>query len=117
MPELKHKRKFWQFHLSTAILLSLTVGCLIWQNVSWKLLKIRIYDLKDDYELFGANAPVTEYQYGRGWPLMFQFRPVYFFQRWFEPYLVCDIIIALGILFLIGLVSELLIRRREGRKT
>jgi len=88
-------RRFFQFHLSTAIIVMVVAAILLWFN-------LRKYEFRGN--------PVY------GWPF-----PAAFFTRngmlvYESDTLLLDILIAIGILVGIGLVSELVARRRAAHK-
>jgi hypothetical protein len=108
--EAKPKRRFWQIHLSTAVLLMVVAALFTWANCGWT---------KDFYS-DGSSV------LGRGRPFIFQ---LYFYESSdivnssFMPSgyieysaVLYDIAIGAAALLLAGIVSEYLIRRREGRE-
>jgi hypothetical protein len=109
MSEAKPKRRFWQFHLITLVLLTLAASLLVWLNLPAKR----------------AWGPASFY-YEIGWP-----QSVYHYPVSIGPWdvgtpdalhSVADIIfvdlgIAMSILFNVAFTCEYLIRRREARKT
>jgi hypothetical protein len=86
----KPKRSFWQFHLSTAVALMITAGCLLPFNI------IRIRTALN-------QRPIASHVNGS------QMSPA--------DLMGTAIVFSALVLFLIAFVCEWLIRRREARKT
>ena len=114
----KPKRRFWQFHLSTAVLLLLAAGGL----------------LRFDFMMSDLRYGSMSGTYGKetfGWPIVIAFREVDFSKgdnsvpairreiiRRYSLHLMPEGVAAqVLILIAIFVFSEYLIRRREGRKT
>jgi len=99
----KPKRKFWQFHLSTAVLLMFIGAVLGLENT-------RGYE--PNFEIFvvaSYNGPVTCY----GWPACCCLQTS--FIQWFVPSLIINLTTGLGICSLITFISEYTIRRNDAR--
>ena len=92
----KPKRRFWQIHLSTAVLMTLVAGFCLWFNIETSI------DMDTDI-------------ISRGWPntaWLFIDGSSYFFRKG----ILVNAFYALSILFNVAFLSEYLIRRRESRK-
>jgi hypothetical protein len=108
----KPKRKFWQFHLSTAILVMIASGPLLWLNCSPRRSKIFLAHWGDPARDYYADGFIT------GWPAPLKaveddgtvdaVSPI-------AP--VTNMVAGVAILLSVGFISEWLIRRREARKT
>jgi len=115
MPEPPRRKRF-QVHLSTAIVLMFVAGMLIWGNVARSL-----EDGYGDMGLFWSH-------YTYGWPIVSLSETEVFSetrgtikQNWtsYSPnylHISIDLIIALVILFVVWFGCECLIRRRAARK-
>jgi hypothetical protein len=114
----KPKRRFWQFHLSTAILMTVAAGGLFGLNLT-KHIGYR------NVNMMPLGAPESVYfsypYHGQGWPFAFWWTLLddetgskYAFTGWD---LIADLSICVAILASIFFVSESIIRRREARKT
>jgi hypothetical protein len=96
MDEPPKKRRFWQLHLSTLILITITVSMLAYFQLH--------------PTLTGPSMPL------RGWP-----RPVYRvdYATWGDgqsfPYegITLDLVCCLSLIANVALISEIMIRRRE----
>ena len=104
----KARRKFWQFHLSTAVILSLTSGGMLLANLPMRLSPVNP----------GSNVVVYE----RGWPLNIETggdagRGVLSHERWILDGILTNVVFAVGMFIVIAIGSEMLIRRREARKS
>lgn len=128
MSEIGPRRKRFQIHLSTAIVLMFAAGGLMWAN-----LIPRIATVVYRFELHGESgfvAPVESKEYG--WPFVHFLsyendEHVFHLGDW-EGFLaksnlgtrkaglIYDIVIAFAILFSVWLACEWWIRRRSGRK-
>jgi hypothetical protein len=116
MSEAKPKRKFWQFHLSTAVLLILLAGGLLWLQLC-------------DYLAQRQYAPLPPGIFASyGWPVLaYKFEYNFYDQgssvvqesvhRWKPLGVAVDALVALGVLVCAASFSEFLIRRREVRET
>jgi hypothetical protein len=117
------ERKFWRFHLSTAVVLSLVVAGLLWVNLSPRQMRPWSDILPNHYFLvFGW--PMTAYidatpalERGIPNPMLMEARIRKTEYGWKFLHFVLDFSISISILILAGAFSEFLIRRREGRKT
>jgi hypothetical protein len=98
----KPKRKFWQFSLTTALLLALLISWLLFMN------------------LYSEPSKQEIHQQHYGWPFAAVQRNVVNGRtvRWYveDANLYGDLAIALQIFLVVALISEWLIRRREARK-
>jgi hypothetical protein len=99
-------RRFLQFHLSTAVIMMLLAGGLMWSNTRKRTLETFVLNLR--------GHPVA-HEYGRGWPLAYH--------RWeFEKdessqtNLILDGVFCVGVLLAAGIAVEYFIRRREPQK-
>jgi hypothetical protein len=100
------KRRFWQLHLSTAVISMLVIGFLLLKN-------IHLYErLTISKEAYGWPATIYEAERVRD--------AMYFPNIVFSPMnseaLFWDCIISIVIIAAFTVASEWLIRRREGRK-
>jgi hypothetical protein len=102
----KPNSRWFQIHLSTAVLLMFLGGGLIWLNA-------RRYETRfDGYPINAYGWPTTmylnsdSYETARGWPVV-QFRPLN---------ALCDVLVSIVILFLAKTTMEIIIRRRERGK-
>ena len=106
----KSNRRFWQIHLSTAIVLMFVAGGLIWANVSGAPY---MYCIEDEApygsHLQGWTDCVGEM---KGWPLRCQFSA----HGWHVWHTFADATVVLGIIVATIFASEYLIRRFETRK-
>ena len=92
LPEpVKSKRKFWQLHLSTAVVLMLVASVIVGALTKYANAPIHVYDSADKSAIGQARVEIA------------------------AEILILSII-AIPLLFLIAFVSEYLIRHREGRK-
>ena len=101
------RRKRFQIHLSTAMVMMLVAGALIWANITARL---GLVEGKKGREWF-----VVSY----GWPLGAVHRVAFWYEdneeyppRIWVPGVVVDIAVALAILFAVWFFCEWLIRRR-----
>ena len=102
----KPKHRWFQFHLSTSILTMFVLGGILWMNI--EPYQAYRYDIHDDAQHLDGVA------YGK------PFCAVAIHKESFELNwvgIVLDIIYLGGLVFVIAFFSELLIRRREARKT
>jgi len=122
----KPKRKFWQVHLSTAVILMIEAAGLLWLNVTHVEEKRTLH-----YPLYFEGSELTNVAAlfeRQGWPICYH---QVFFQGtlhdrmnpddrvsddWKALSLTIDAVICLVILLANGSICEWLIRRREGRK-
>jgi hypothetical protein len=127
----KPKRKFWQFHLSTAVILIIVAGGLIGVNLTERMPHFE--DPEVNHELFLLGEERIEHQYG--WPMIAEETvnpgilsyshiltsdkqvPPKTFCRWEPTAIATNAAVALSILIAFGFCAEFLIRRREDRKT
>jgi len=110
----QHKRRLWQLHLSTAVMLMFVAGGLLWmnmrhydvpfQNNGWPCAMYFKYIALDSEE---ATIQVGAQMLGK-WP------------TWYGPWhirgAVINISVALAALVFVAMSFEYLIRRREVRK-
>ncbi len=117
----KPKRKFWQFHLSTAIATSATLGLL--------LLLFTIPRAEHEIRTWGLSTTWDDSLRVRGWPLQFEIdgggpfddlRETIWTRQNFainlRYALLIDIAVALGCSIFTGVLVESILRRREDRK-
>jgi len=100
-------RRWFQVHLSTAIVLMFVAGILIWLNI-----------YANDSEISGTEQGYVVFS-SHGWPmkcLVVGQYPEIWFYRWSWKYVVLNSIFALAILCLTALILKLRIRRREARR-
>ena len=101
------KRRFWQIHLSTAILFVVASSFLLWLS------------LVNPVTL--SEFPGFVYQDGYGWPYAWETRSFPYggdlaIDSWSRPAIFWDGLVAVAALSGITICGEWLIRRREGRK-
>ena len=108
------KRRWFQFHLLTAVMLTILLGTLLLIN-----------SLERVSQEFASVAPLPAFHttvIGNGWPYIFhnirQTGPVAFQPNSsIEKFaLILDMLFGAAVLAAAAFVSECLIRRREGRK-
>jgi hypothetical protein len=146
MSETKPKRRFWRLHLSTAVLLMVVAGGLMWPNLKSEEMYVTqdrwIWTTHEQalYALAEANQPVTFVRWTYyGWPRRFCYRTDHVVPKqsgWdttetlglsFLPeiykdpddgelLLVVDVLVWLVLLVFFAIIPEWLIRRREARK-
>ena len=121
------KRRFWQIHLSTAVVLMFVTGSILCLNVCCRRHLGWQYHEK---AFLGANVTGVQEDYLKdpfeiGWPLysirnfvevspmMVKSSPVYLVS-WSA--IMTNLIVGLFCIFMATLTCEFLIRRREGRK-
>ena len=109
------KRPWFQFHLSTAIVLMFVAGGILWANLQERIV----------YEFY-ADLIFCEV-HGRGLPLCFQrltsqtegsdeVTHLYGTMSWRYDGLAVDLVLALVVLLAVGSICEWLIRRRERKQ-
>lgn len=119
----KSNRRWFQFHLSTAALMMVVAGVLIFLNV--KEYHRQLYNEELAHEVFsnpgnGLSAKLLGLSY-YGWPWTFYDERGanifgYKIGQWSYHSLILDIASWAGILVLCFIASEFLLRRREARK-
>ena len=99
--------RFWQIHLSTAIILMFAVGCLMWANLS-------------EYPApFNDSAKKSHH----GWPFPADSKYVatesggLSWHWWHFQQIIANSIVGFFIILMVTIASEWLIRRREVRKS
>ena len=105
------KRKWFQFHLSTAIVGMFATGCFLWANFSGRLVR---YD----------NNPELISQCVYGWPyiayvtdeLMPNPTSNYWPKTFFREGMYLNSIVGFIILFVVTMLSEYIIRCRKAKK-
>ncbi len=116
----KPKRPWFRFHLSTAVLLTLTAGGMVWPNV--------IPNPRYQYVHYTYRAMYSRYY---GWPVAFAWShnravideerkisrgELYPMKLSWIPGLLIDGAFFVGVLGLVAFLSESIIRHREARK-
>jgi hypothetical protein len=111
MSEAKPKHKFWQFHLVTLVILILATAIVLLLNFSVRhSIDFVVQNDRRPYRSFFENCD------SYGWPwTCYCWMPN--LDRWNTVALGADIISALLILTLVGVILEHWIRRREAHKT
>ena len=97
MSAAKPKRRFWQFHLSTAVVMTIAAGFLLYGTLQPSI-----------YKFHGKD--IVTY----GWPIS------YFYDDssgWCVEALIIDVLACIIVLPLAAYMLEWLLRRREARKT
>jgi hypothetical protein len=137
----KPKRKFWRFHLATAIVLVFVASGLLRANMTDRMPK------SDEASLAGENHDLLALQFLKlymagirkryGWPLVAIELVVAYehevefavdgvppsiakdtpFLRWNRTAVAIDSLVTVGLVLAVAFASEWLIRRREARKT
>ena len=95
------RRPWFQFHLSTAVVLMFVAGGLMWANMTKSVVM-----LSRPAESFGWPVPFLIYRVGMKGDV---------YQDWYHACFVLDALLALCILLLCALSCEYLLRRRERR--
>jgi hypothetical protein len=114
----KPKRKFWQFHLSTALILTIAASIIL-------LLNIRLRDTEELIDHGGGQSSIEQHY---GWPCtVYRSLPNYVLARsdvfddlkskWSFTGLLINATLSTSVLAIVILVSESIIRHRETRKT
>ena len=98
----KPKRKFWQFHLSTAVLMMFATGGVLLANH-------REYEFTPGSIMGERNYPKT----GSGWPFNIESSQILDFR---SAYILFNVGTGVCIVIGLGVASEYLLRRREARK-
>ena len=107
MPEQPKKRPWFQYHLSTAIVVMFVASGLLWLNVrnqNW----IHLPD--DDLPSYGWPF----IYFNRYW--MFEGSKSLFYNEWYCWHLIGNILIALAIVIVVAFVCEWHIRRAAKKK-
>ena len=103
------KRKFWQFHLATAIGLMLLMAIILWLNLRLSKLPVLFESWGDGNNSHDIFIAVD----ARGWPF-------YFHREWINEWnianAIIDGVIAITAATSLFVVSEWLIRRREAKR-
>ena len=123
MSERVTKRHWFQFHLVTLVLMTVSLGVFVGLNVQerkragnraagWPAIAFERYmDL-------GKTFPDGRSDLYSGLPVDFYSGPpVYNANRWYTQGLALDATVAFVMLISLALISESLLRRREARKT
>jgi len=114
----KRARRWFQFHLSTAVLMMLVVGAMSW---------LEMHEHRFKLQVIGDNeGPYPEYIVMRGWPVMMGRETIdkngivtelpWSTEATVLGYFTLDLLCFLSILAATGFVSEYIIRRRETKK-
>ena len=114
----KPKRRFWQIHLSTAVILMLFAAGMCRMNTVGK--EYLVPDLPTHYYFLKFGTPVTAYVYPT--PAWIQGVPSHYLSRllgerygWCAEGVLIDAACSALILFAVGALLEFLIRHRERR--
>ena len=108
MDEKPKKRPWFQFHLSTAVVLMFVASGLLWLNLR-------------DPVLTSKNAYGGFFMWDRGWPLAYgrvrsdDYFVTEYLDALFFPGLFADSIVGLGVLLAVAVACEWPIRRREAK--
>jgi hypothetical protein len=109
MNEEKLNRPWFRFHLLTAVLMMLAAGGFVWKNTL----------LDDGCVVFDGSKGFNHY----GWPLAINDLEADNFvlhqinSNWQWKGIAGNLVLLVGMLVMISLISESIIRRREARKT
>jgi len=112
-------RRFWQIHLSTAVMLMFVAGGLLWLNFNARFLGNTVIQPSDSRLLTPIEVPAMSQVYVQGFPWNATGYCDIREQRirtWSNEDLLFDIMVSASILAAIWLFSELIIRYREARK-
>jgi hypothetical protein len=124
MSETKPKLRFWQFHLSTAIILSIVAAVILFLNIR----------MRQTDELFEHDNGGSSIEDRCGWPFaIYRTIPEWLIQaeeadgqsewsqhikdNWSYSAIAANLLVGTTILFVVLVSCEWLIRRREARKT
>jgi hypothetical protein len=109
----KPKRRWFQFHLSTMVLLSVTAGGVLWANIVDRNRRVVPTSVIHEYE-GGPEIPIEYGEFSeRGWPMSYRFDYAGMFQAQKTPSLLFDFVIAIGMLTAVAIASEWWIRRKN----
>lgn len=103
------KRRWFRFHLSTAILLMMTAGGILWINLP--CVKSTSELAAGKYEILNAGWPVVYFESG-----YFRNEKMLFEPRMSWPVAILDFFCALLVIWRVPSLSEFLIRSRAVRK-
>ena len=135
------KRRFWQFHLSTAVLLMFCAGLILYSNTNGRLGYVWLASPSVSLGYVNYGWPICflsgcyEVEYPKGYEVSerhhspnagevigkrIRFGPPFYLEdyypiRW-QTALAIDVAFAIAILVVVARISEWLIRNREGRK-
>ena len=103
----KPKRKFWRFHLSTAVVLMLVAGAFIGSNFQ--------------FTIYRSPQFINLANYERGWPMTIESGVGYGFtnnpsMQWHVWSLCVNASVMVAALLSVAVTCEWWIRRRENRK-
>jgi hypothetical protein len=117
-PESKQpakKRRWFQFHLSTLVLLTLVASCLLWLNVRVDpatVVQLPYVPPGSDVMFSPPEGPAD----ARGWPWYYHLKPeVFMWYEWHCWALLGDLAVLLATLLAAAVLIERAIRRRERR--
>ena len=100
-------RNYFRIHLSTAIVLMLTAGVLLWAHLS-----ATSYDYVRKFNVSEVEAQISvSWGSAYGWPFRCCWVDIDG-TRWDYPDLICDVLVTLGILGLVKVLCEWWIRLR-----
>jgi hypothetical protein len=103
----KPKRRWFRFHLQTAVVMMIVSGGMLWLNIS------RSHDIKGGEESYRCGWPMTWY-----WTCLITDNVPPEYGGFTEGKgLLVDVAIVLCVVSAVAVISELLLRRLEARKT
>ena len=113
----KIKRSFWQLHLSTALVLMLVAGVLLWASTQRQWEKI---EPPEPRVVAGPTYQGLFSGWQRGWPFMMQAEPGILENYESVPlqpkWLAANLLVSVAILIAIAALLEYLIRRRSATR-
>jgi hypothetical protein len=108
------KRPWFKFHLLTLVLITICLGAFLGANVQKRR---RAGNIECGWPLIACEWYMDlEKFYPEGRPSFYSGPPVYNARQWYARGLAFDATVALTTVICLALISESLIRRREGRK-
>ena len=114
------KRRWFQIHLSTAVVLMFVAGGLMWANVAEKIECKTGHSWMPDEGITSQMNPIQYDEHKWGWPSIICLRRSGAFVSALRHYgtrpVIIDVLVAFAILAAVAFVCEWLIRRREARK-
>ena len=100
-PAEKTRRRWFQFHLSTAVVLMIAAAGLLWVNVV------------KHFAITATGLRIYSLLYWYGWPIRFLEEMPDGSHQIFWPALVVDLAAGLSILFVVAYVCEFIARRKR----
>ena len=110
---IKNKRRPWQLHLSTTILLTLVAGALLGLNSAKRIEPIFVPDITVGNGTYPVRVKAYSFVQKCGWPLAAELTEEGYHSTQFIHVLQWNTAISLGILLFAGIVYEYRTRRME----